>query len=72
MKKIATITFHHAHNFGSALQAYALQQFVLSLYKENDVEYKIIDYYTELQEELYRGSMWHLLIVMIRLKMVRT
>ena len=53
MKKIATITFHHAHNFGSALQAYALQQFVLSLYKENDVEYKIIDYYTELQEELY-------------------
>ena len=41
MKKIATITFHHAHNFGSALQAYALQQFVLSLYKENDVEYKI-------------------------------
>lgn len=53
MKKIAIITFHHAHNFGSALQAYALQQFVLSLYKENDVEYKIIDYYTELQEELY-------------------
>ena len=53
MKRIATITFHHAHNFGSVLQAYALQQFVLSLYKENDVEYKIIDYYTELQEELY-------------------
>lgn len=53
MKKIATITFHHAHNFGSALQAYALQQFVLSLYKDSDVEYKIIDYYTELQEELY-------------------
>lgn len=55
MKKISTITFHHAHNFGSVLQAYALQEFILSLYKGTgvDVQYEIIDYYTEIQEELY-------------------
>lgn len=55
MKKIATMTFHHAHNFGSVLQAYALQQFIQNMYEDHDasVEYKIIDYYTELQEELY-------------------
>lgn len=55
MKTIAAITFHHAHNFGSALQTYALQEYVKSLYAEagEDVEYKIINYYTELQERLY-------------------
>lgn len=55
MKKIATITFHHAHNFGSVLQAYALQEFIRNMYKDIDdgVDYKIIDYYTEVQEELY-------------------
>ncbi|WP_195637154.1 polysaccharide pyruvyl transferase family protein [Enterocloster bolteae] len=55
MKKIAAITFHHAHNFGSMLQAYALQVYVKSLYDEigEPVEYTIIDYYSEVQEELY-------------------
>lgn len=55
MQKIAAITFHHAHNFGSVLQAYALQEYVKSLFEEEktEVEYQIIDYYTEKQEEIY-------------------
>jgi hypothetical protein len=55
MKKIATITFHHAHNFGSMLQTYALQEFVKSLCNINNesVDYKVIDFYTQKQEELY-------------------
>ena len=28
MKKIATITFHGAHNYGSNLQSYALQEYI--------------------------------------------
>ena len=53
--KVAAITFHHAHNFGSALQTYALQEYVKGLYAESgdNVEYVIINYYTELQEQLY-------------------
>jgi len=38
--KIKTITFHYAHNYGAVLQAYALQNTLLSLGHEN----KIIDY----------------------------
>lgn len=52
MKQIMTITFHHAHNFGSVLQAYALQESVKSLCP--DADYRIINFYTETQEELYR------------------
>ena len=33
--KTATITFHAAHNYGSMLQAYALQQTILNLGHEN-------------------------------------
>lgn len=53
--KIATITFNHAHNHGSMLQSYALQQFVCKLCKEAGVplEYTLIDYDTDLQRELY-------------------
>ena len=55
MTKILTITFHHAHNFGSALQTYALGEYVKSLYEEKgeSAEYGIIDLYTPFQEELY-------------------
>lgn len=55
MYRIATITFHHAHNFGSALQAYALQEYVkaLAVEKGKEIDYQIIDYYPEVQEELY-------------------
>lgn len=53
--KIRTVTFHHAHNYGSVLQAYALQTFIEKLMEEekNECDYKIINYYTEFQEEFY-------------------
>ncbi len=56
MKTINTVTFHRAHNFGSVLQTYALQETVLKLCsdKQIDCEYRIIDLYTNVQEELYR------------------
>ena len=38
---IYTLTFHHAHNYGAMLQAYALQQ---ALFKLN-INTEIIDYY---------------------------
>lgn len=55
MYRIATVTFHHAHNFGSVLQAYALQEFIQQLFweKGEEVQYQIINYYTEKQEKLY-------------------
>ncbi len=56
MKTIDTVTFHRAHNFGSVLQAYALQETILKLCADNKIEceYRIIDLYTDVQEELYR------------------
>ncbi len=53
--KVLAITFHHAHNFGSVLQAYALQKYVTDLGGEMGVpiDYKIIDFYTEFQEKFY-------------------
>lgn len=55
MKKIATITFHRAHNFGSVLQTYALQEFIKLLSDDygEKIEYQLIDLYSEKQEELY-------------------
>lgn len=55
MKKVAVITFHRAHNFGSVLQTYALQECVKSLNGEyqKDIEYQVIDLFTEKQEQLY-------------------
>lgn len=37
MKKVYTITFHHAHNYGAMLQAYALQSTVSSLGWKNEI-----------------------------------
>ena len=37
MKKTATITFHAAHNYGSNLQAFALQQILLSFGCKNEI-----------------------------------
>lgn len=55
MTKIGTITFHGAQNFGSVLQAYALQEFVESLYAEagKDCLYNVINYRTEFQKSFY-------------------
>ncbi|WP_288205510.1 polysaccharide pyruvyl transferase family protein [uncultured Parabacteroides sp.] len=47
--KTATITFHAAHNYGSMLQAYALQQIILRLGHSNE----IINLRTERQKQLY-------------------
>lgn len=48
-RKTATITFHAAHNYGSNLQAYALQQAILSLGYDNE----IINLRTKRQKDLY-------------------
>ena len=55
MKKIATVTFHRAHNFGSVLQTYALQEYINMLCEERkiEVEYTLIDLFTENQQLLY-------------------
>ena len=45
--KVAIITFHGAHNYGAVLQAYALQQYILSL----DIECKIINYRSKSQRD---------------------
>ncbi len=49
MKKVAIITFHAAHNYGSMLQAYALQTTVEGLGCECDV----INFRTDRQKDLY-------------------
>ena len=48
-RKTATITFHAAHNYGSNLQAYALQQTIQSLGYDNE----IINLRTKRQKDLY-------------------
>ena len=54
MKKIATITFHSSYNYGSNLQAYALQEYVKKLCN-NDCDYKIINLRTNIQKEMYKN-----------------
>ena len=49
-KKVGIITFHASHNYGSMLQAYALQQTVLGM----GCECEIINFRTERQREFYR------------------
>lgn len=49
VKKTATITFHAAHNYGSNLQAYALQQVIIGFGCKNE----IINLRTERQKDLY-------------------
>lgn len=52
---VATITFNHAHNHGSMLQTYALQEFIKKLGRKAgvSVDYSIIDYHTDFQQEFY-------------------
>lgn len=49
MKKIANITYHHARNYGSILQTYALQRFIINM----GFDCIVINYYTDKQELLY-------------------
>lgn len=51
MSKIGILTFHHADNYGSVLQAYALQTY---LKKVLALDTEFLDYIPEKQEEFYR------------------
>lgn len=55
MKKILTITFHSSYNFGSSLQAYALQEYIKKISESHDEEiiYKIINLRTKIQRNMY-------------------
>ena len=55
MKKVGIITFHASHNYGSMLQAYALQQVVLSLGHECE----IINFRTKAQKKFYLPFFLH-------------
>lgn len=51
MKKVGCITFHASHNYGSVLQAYALQEYIKKNF--SDVDYKIINLRTKRQKDMY-------------------
>lgn len=53
--KIGGLTFHSSYNFGSNLQAYALQQYIVKLSNEcnAEIDYSIINLRTEAQNKLY-------------------
>lgn len=53
--KIGGLTFHSAYNFGSNLQAYALQQYINKLAKEYNIpiDYSIINLRTRAQDKIY-------------------
>lgn len=50
--KIGIITFHRAENYGSVLQAYALNHYIRMILPEAEVEE--VDYESEVQHGLYR------------------
>lgn len=54
MKKISTITFHASYNYGSCLQAYALQEFIKKISNE-EIDYEIINLRTETQKNMYKN-----------------
>lgn len=49
-KRVGIITFHASHNYGSMLQAYALQRVIMEL----GCECEIINFRTERQKNIYR------------------
>lgn len=49
---IGIITYHRAENYGSALQAYALNKYIRNLNSEFKVE--TIDYYSDIQKGMYK------------------
>jgi len=50
MKKVGIITFHASHNYGSMLQAYALQQVILGM----GYDCEIINFRSAVQKEMYK------------------
>lgn len=74
MKSIGCITFHASHNYGSCLQAYALQEFI----KENfpDIDYKILNFRSDLQKRYYdifphRSTFKHKLAILLNYPQLR-
>lgn len=55
--KIGTITFHGSHNYGSMLQAYALQEYIKRLLCSYHIpcDYYIINYRSETQKNIYQA-----------------
>ncbi|MBO5713738.1 MAG: polysaccharide pyruvyl transferase family protein [Clostridia bacterium] len=55
MKKVSTVTFHKAQNYGSVLQTYALQEFVKTLANKNgqEVNYSVVNVEPKAQKGLY-------------------
>lgn len=51
MKRVGCITFHASHNYGSCLQAYALQEFVKEHF--HSVDYKILNFRSNFQKRYY-------------------
>ena len=51
MKNVGIITFHRAENYGSALQAYALNKYIQTTY---DTKVETIDYFNKVQESMYK------------------
>lgn len=50
MKKVGIITFHASHNYGSMLQAYALQRVILGM----GYDCEIINFRSVVQKEMYK------------------
>lgn len=57
MKKIGIITYHHYYNYGTVLQAYALQKAVETM---RDCKSEIIDYRSAEEKKLSRSQMFQL------------
>ena len=51
MTNIGCLTFHAAYNYGSILQAYALQQYIINKF---NCKYTIINFRPKAQKELYK------------------
>lgn len=51
MKRVGCITFHASHNYGSCLQAYALQEFIKEHFPS--VDYKILNFRSDFQKDFY-------------------
>lgn len=56
MKKIGIITFHCSYNYGSVLQAYALQKYIMN----NDYDVKVIDYQSRNYDMYHLFKLWML------------
>ena len=54
MRKVGCLTFHASHNYGSCLQAYALQRVIKDKFGD-DIDYRIINFRIKVQKDFYRS-----------------